>query len=523
MDLAPPIQQAPVVRLKFNVGAGFDVMSGSYLEGRYGQQVLNGGHAVVTGITGKGNTFKSTLMRFLSFTAYVRATSAVKHTKLASRGNTYDTEMNSEEVHLSDIMYRIELQSTLWGMLPTESSVQTNHWTVTDGTVYTGNKWYDVHKPYMEMKVKNAEKIEVTTPFWNRTHTGPFTIPMPTFQDIDSFTRFETDNVIEMQDSAELGDQAHLMVHQKQGLAKKILLMEIPRLASASYVYTTMVAHLGKESAIQKGPAQHGGPETSLSGLKNGDKLMGVTKDFSFAMLNLWQSVNAKPLLDGNLAPEYPRDASDRRRLDADLVEIQVKNLRGKSGPSNMPFVILSSQSEGVLPFLTEFHHIRQEGYFGMDASGNKANFSLHLYPGVNLQRTTVRGKLDADAKLRRAVTITSELCQMSYLWHGYDEDVIVAPKVLYDDLIALGYDWDILLQTRGWWTVNDEDHPVPYLSTMDLLNMRLKKYVPYWYPDDLVPEAVKDVPRIKPEKPVHAPEWYDLVMRKKETAKEAK
>lgn len=516
MDLTPPFEQAPVVRLKFNVGAGFDVMSGTYLEGRYGQQILNGGHAVVTGITGKGNTFKSTLMRFLSFTAYVRATAVTYGTKLASRGNTYDTEMNSEEVHLGDIMYRIELQSKLWGAKNVINSIDANLWTVTDGTVYTGNKWYDVHKEYMENKIKHAEKIQVSTPFWNRDRTGPYTIPAPTFQDVDSFTRFETDNVIAMQDAAELGENEHLMVHQKQGLAKKIMLMEIPRLASGAMVFTTLTAHLGKESAIQKGPAQHGGPETALSGLKNGDKLMGVTKDFTFATLNLWQNVNAKPLLDGNLAPEYPRDASDRRRLDADLMEIQVKNLRGKSGPSNMPFVVLSSQSEGVLPFLTEFHHIRQESYYGMNASGNKANFSLHLYPEVNLTRTTVRGKLDADMKLRRAVTITSEMCQMSYLWHHLDEELMCTPQQLFDDLKALGYDWDILLQTRGWWTINDEEHPVPYLSTLDLLNMRLKLYVPYWYPEDLIPAAVKDVPRIKPATPVHAKEWYDTVMYKK-------
>ncbi len=514
MDLTLPFELAPVVRIKFNVGAGFDIMSGTYLEGRYGQQVLNGGHSIVTGITGKGNTFKSTLMRFLSFTSFIRAGGK-------SRGNTYDTEMNSEEIHLEDILERIRLQSQLWKFAADVNDVnamQDGRWSVTDATVYTGNKWYDLHKGYMEDKIKHKAKIEVTTPFWNRDRTGPMMMLVPTFQDIDSFTRFETENIIEMQDSAELGSKDHLMIHQKQGLAKKVMLMEIPRLASGSFTFTTLTAHLGKESAVQQGPARHGGPETSLGTLKDGDKLMGVTKDFTFATLNLWQNVNAKPLLnDGaDKGPEYPRSTSDRRRFDQDLMQIQVKNLRGKSGPSGMPFVVLSSQSEGVLPFLTEFHHIKEEKYYGMNVSGNKSSYSLCLYPDVTLMRTTVRSKLDSDMKLRRAVTITSEMCQMSYLWHTMEEGLLCEPDELYKDLIALGYDWDILLQTRGWWTVNDEDHPVPFLSTMDLLNMRLKRYVPYWYPEDLIPEAVKDVPRIKPERAVHAQAWYDIVMRKK-------
>jgi hypothetical protein len=44
------------------------------------------------------------------------------------------------------------------------------------------------------------------------------------------------------------------------------------------------------------------------------------------------------------------------------------------------------------------------------------------------------------------------------------------------------GYDWDeILGNTRGWWTLNNDEHPIPYLSTLDLMRMRLDKYKPYW------------------------------------------
>ena len=44
-----------------------------------------------------------------------------------------------------------------------------------------------------------------------------------------------------------------------------------------------------------------------------------------------------------------------------------------------------------------------------------------------------------------------------------------------------MGYDWDVLLNTRGYWTLNQYSHPVPYLSTVDLLKMRKGLYKPYW------------------------------------------
>ena len=49
-----------------------------------------------------------------------------------------------------------------------------------------------------------------------------------------------------------------------------------------------------------------------------------------------------------------------------------------------------------------------------------------------------------------------------------------------------MGYDWDKLLETRGYPLIDNynEDYP-PYLSTPDLLDMYLGKYHPWWYPTD--------------------------------------
>ena len=83
---------------------------------------------------------------------------------------------------------------------------------------------------------------------------------------------------------------------------------------------------------------------------------------------------------------------------------------------------------------------------------------------------------------MRRAINITSELYQIKQFWPQIvDEGIWCEPHELYEDLKKKGYDWDQLLSTRGWWAPNQYKHPVPYLSTVDLLRMRAGTYKPYW------------------------------------------
>lgn len=468
MDLKPAFQAAPPVKIMINLGALFDIPTGAFLEGRFGEHILNGGLGFLTGVVGIGNNFKSTIMHYQMLTAMSRMA--------GSTANTYDTEVNIHEWHLASMIGRIE---GLCG----EDVLANGRWVITDKTVYSGNEWYEILKAWLENKTKNSAKISVATPFWDRGRTGPLMMPLPTFSEIDSFTEFETDDVIDMQDKNELGESGGNTIHMRQGLAKLRLLMEAPRLNGSAYNYLLMAAHIGKESTMQQGGGGQQIPITKLKHLKNGDKIKGTTDKFTFITNNCWHAYDAKPFInDGTKGPEYPRDSTDNLKLDTDLNIVQVRQLRSKSGPSGMAVQLIVSQTEGVLPSLTEFHHIKEQGRYGLE--GNLQNYSLALLPDVKLSRTTVRGKIDNDEKLRRALNITSEMCQMSYLWHHLD-DVMCTPKELYDDLIAAGYDWDVLLNTRGWWTYDNDQHPIPFLSTMDLLRMRKGLYHPYWLAED--------------------------------------
>ncbi len=465
MFLKPPFEPAPIVKVMINVGAGFDIPTGTYLEGRHGEYILNGGLAALTGVVGIGNNFKSTIMHFLFMMFLARIAGA--------SGSTYDTEVNIHESHLQDMMRAV-------ADLDGEDLIEVGRWIITDKTMYSGTEFYQKLKEFLESKSKNREKILVATPFWNRGRTGPLMIMQPTGTQIDSFTEFETDDVMEMQDKNELGESGGNTIHMRQGLAKLRFLMEAPRLHAGNYNYLLMTAHLGKESTMQNaGPAGQV-PIVKLQHLKNGDKIKGTTDKFTFITHNCYHAFNAKPLLnDGTKGPEYPRDGDDNLKLDTDLSTVTIRNLRSKSGISGMTQTLVVSQSKGVLPALTEFHHIKENDRYGLE--GSNVSYALALYPDVKLGRTTGRGKLDADPMLRRAVNITSEMLQMKNLWRNLPKDLLCTPKELYDDLKAKGYDWNVLLSTRGWWTIDNDKHPIPYLSTMDLLRMRKGYYHPYW------------------------------------------
>ncbi len=470
------IQPAPNVKVLINIGACMDIPTGVYLKGAHGESLLNGGLGMLTGLTAIGNAFKSTIMHYMMLSA------ADKIAQMADTSmSTYDTEVNIHESHLAGFTHQFE-------SFRDRDVFQDGVWTITDKTIYYANTWWVAAKEYLKQKRAAKNKLEVDTPFLSRDKKTLLKILVPTFGEIDSFSEIETEDVVKIQDENELGDSGGNTIHMRQGLSKLRLLMELPVQMGGAYHYMLMTAQLGKEMAIASGPMPSA-PVRKLHHLKNGDKLKGVTDKFTFLMSNCWHAYAVSPLINqGTKGPEYPLNPDDNKPLDMDLNIVSLRQLRSKSGPSGVTIEVIVSQSHGVLPSLTEFHYIKDRSRFGI--SGTLQHYSLDLLPDVKLQRTTVRSKIDSDTKLRRALNITAEMCQMKEYWRHLDSGELCSPKELYDDLKAQGHDWDLLLSTRGWWTINNDKHPVPFLSTMDLLNMRStvpenRRYFPYWMTED--------------------------------------
>ena len=461
--LMPGLTQAPNVKVMINIGALCDIPNGRYMAGEHGEMVLNGGLGFLTGVVGIGNNFKSTIMHHMVVTATARMGGG-------SGIYTYDTEINIHEWHLSRMAQRNMLFNG-------EDILESGRWKITDKTMYHGDEWYDVVKDFMNMKIKEKAKYSITTPFLDRDGK-PLKIITPTFLEVDSMSEFVTQDVIKMQDDNSLGEAGANMVSMRQGMQKNRFLMEIPALSGASYTYVAMTAHLGSEFSMDpRNP-----PPKKLAHLPQGVKLKGVPEKFTFVMNNCYNPTNASKFQNqATKAPEYPRDSDDDLTGDTDLSEVSVKQLRCKSGATGMTLKLVVSQQEGVLDTLTEFNFIKEEKRWGLE--GSMQNYALVFCPDVSLSRTTIRRKIDAHPELCRGINLASEMLQITYLWHDIRPEYLCTPKELYDDLIAMGYDWSVLLtNTRGWWAPKGTHEEIKFISTMDFLRMRTGEYIPYWF-----------------------------------------
>lgn len=458
-------------KVLINIGALLDIPTGTYVKGSNGESVLLGGLAILTGVYGRGNHFKSTILHYMMLSAANRLSSTVETSM-----STYDTELNANENRLTKLASNMEY-------LKDKELFRDGHWILSDVNNYYGEKWFEILKDFLKEKVENRKDSECITPFLTRDGKTPLTTLIPTFSEIDSLSEFITSDVVKMQDENEIGDSGGNTMHMRAGLAKTRLMMEASVISGAYNHYMLFSAQLGQDISMPSGPFTQPTPK-KLQHMKQGEKVKGVSDKFFTSLNNSWETVSSTLMLTKDKTPEYPKDSFDNTNPSTDLNLVKIKQVRGKSGMSGYTLDLVVSQSEGVLPSLTEFHFIKDKGErFGL--TGSVQNYSLDLYPDVKLSRTTIRSKIDNDPKLRRALNITSELCQM-YQYYRELKDILMLPKDIYESLKQQGYDWDMLLSsTRGWWAPNDKKHPLKFLSTMDIILAARDKKLPYWMNED--------------------------------------
>jgi len=479
-SILPKAEAAPDYRPSFNVGALLDVPTGQIVRGKDGEPILLGGCGQFVGVVGVPNSFKTTLAEYMQLTIGARFRKMFM--------DKHDTEISaqpSRTMHLASQIHDYRAHYPDGEDLTANSG--TGRWMLTDQITYWGDEWFTTKREFLAAKVKAGNKLRLETPY-----TDPkgqtYKVFYPTSTLIDSLTKFRTSASADMDASNELGASGANTIYMKDGNAKARMVTSIPRLAGEANHIFIMTAHVGKSIGMDPNAP----PPRKLSTLKNGDTVKGVSDDFLFLTNQCWQATNVSWLInDTTKAPEYPRDTTDNVKGDTDLALVTFCLLRNKTGPSGMYLRLVVSQEDGVQPALTEFNYIKDNGRWGLGT--NVQNYQCDLLPDVKLSRTAVRGKLERDAKLRRAINICSEILQMKLLWDKVPQELFCTPLELYNDLKAKGYDWDILLNTRGWYTY-DGDHPQPYLCSYGLLEMRAGLYHPKWYPvkkEDLKPITV--------------------------------
>lgn len=464
-------EPAPEMRAYLNIGFPWDLMTGDYVPGKDGEEILNGGLMPFTGFAGGGNMYKSTLAHSQMLTALARYPE--------SRGMSYDTEPPSCSYRrFGMLLNKITQAITINELKP--------RLLLTDITKMLGNEWFSQMQKFRDEKIKNRKSLLRKTPMI-LSDGSQLEELVPHIAEVDSLSMMSLEATMKILEENELGEGgANIEAMKTQG-AKTQMLMQIPQMSTEAGIFFIMTAHTGKQYQLDPRTP----PSKQMQFLKQDVKLKNVPEKFTFLPNNLYFANSCTVLLNKTTkTPEFPRNQDDDMSGDTDLMCVTVTNLRGKGGPTGVPMELVVSQSEGFLPNLTALRYLKANEGFGI--GGNDRNYFLELYPNTNLSRTTVRGKIDADERLRRAMHFTAELCQMYNYWHDSRRDILMTPSELYEKINALGYDWDELLDTRSYWVFDGSKDPKNFLSTKDLIRMARGEYKPKWYTKPLTPKTVE-------------------------------
>lgn len=449
----------PAFRPAVNVGCLMDVSTGHYEEGEHGEMILNGGLGALNGIVSRPNNFKTALGVYMI--------AMVRRAMPGSHAMVYDTEgtLNPVARFASVAKHCPEIASIDFNDDP--------QFMFTDLSQYTGDEFFYTLRKALDAKAKDHKTYLRTTPFKDVDNTLKQCLH-PTTAFIDSFSKFIVSAVDEMYAKNKIGDGKNNTDAMTNGKAKNQLFNQLPQVAAQTGSHFILTAHVGDIIQMEMYPTD----KRNLTGMKKDTVLKGVSGGFYSLPNNVWDVVSNKPLLNNDKMPVYPiGTAAEQIQGDSDLRILEVKNLRPKGGMADLPVPIIVAQSEGVLASLTEFHYCKENAW---GIGGNLQNYYVELCPDISLSRTKVRSKLNEHEKLRRAVEIQSELLQFVHFKREFDTP---DPKTLYDGLKEMGYDWDVLLSTRGYWMVREEEHlcEKKFLSTKDLVRMLRYEYIPYW------------------------------------------
>lgn len=474
MILRPDVPMIKPVKLHANLGACLDIPTGIFLKGKYGENLLKGGLPTFFGISGKANNFKSTILAWMLLVALYRLS---KHSASLS---WYDTEVNVELMRLAYLASQIEGYENFTEEKGTVFDI--GLWVFSDKANMSGNKWVSALQDFLIAKIKSGKANTKTSPFLDLD--GSFIeMLLPTASAIDTISEFETDDVLAMRDKTEIGQKEGNTINMRQGLGKDRLIREAPSMSTRGSHFLGLNAQYGEEKPDIGASPMSGPKPKKMNTLRQGEKIRGVPDSFLYLPLHVWLIDGSSILMDdAKQNAEFPLEENGSSE-NIDLYRCPMKMLRSKTSMSGFTVDLLVSQKRGVQPSMTEFYNIlRTSKGYGLE--GNDRTYNLALLPEVSLGRTTVRKKLADSPLLRRAMNITSEMAQMEQFYPAMKGKIPPLADIR-KKLASDGYDMNQLLSTRGWWTFDNHKQDVPFLSSMDMIDMFNGDYTPYWLESD--------------------------------------
>ncbi len=450
-----------------NTGNPIDLINGKFIPGVNGEWILSGGLGPCTGVIGKGNSFKSTLMngsavnamaRFpeSQFFLYDSELSVTDRNRLARMSNLYLDEPDKRKIHLENIVSRIK---------------------VSDPTTKEGENldcYIDFLKDIKEEKIAHYKDYEVETEIVDFRTSQPYRMLLPTFSNMDSWTEAMVRQLVvkndEFDGDTEAKDQKTMFM--EEGWHKKRLMRQLPRLCAQGGIYLSISGHLGKKINMGNTPNTKDIP---YMGQDETVKAMG--NEFYFLMSSILKISNTRPVLDKNdkRLSDYP---SETDTSGVELQELDLTLVRSKNSPSGFQTQLISSQSFGILNGLSYYNFLRNNKYYGL---GSPNKVYSPLLEGVNLGRTKIFDQA-LNYKIQRALELTYQLFAIQSTWSLRNQpvDFSIPIEEFAKKLSESTYAADDILNSRGWWTYKGAPGiDRPFLSLPDILNILSGSYKP--------------------------------------------
>lgn len=427
-----------------NTGTLFDIVSGAFVPGVDGSMIANGGLTYTNGFIGRPQTYKSTD----SLSLMISAASLYEGSSVL----VYDSEMSQK------------LQRLLRFKHEDAPDIPLTNFKLTDATKMSAEELYTLILSICKDKEDHRKEYEVETPFLD-TRTGlPIRMLIPTFCAIDSLSKMQSGAMEELLSSTSLTSSKQNTMYMSDGMLKTKFISQLPRLGAKYNIIFVITAHVGDKfdlNPMVKSPKE-------LQHMKATDKIKYVGADFDFLMSNLLEVRKAELLQTDKRECLYPNEEGSDFDLNQ-LTSVLVRCKNNASGTAKLTSIV--SQAAGLQSSLSNYHFLKEHGYYGL--LGSDRTHSPALHPSVNLQRTTVRDKLK-DYKTKRAVELIAQYCYIQKYWAkvGLGRDFSMPVEKFSEMLIAnQTYAIDDILESRGYWTYNKKD-PRKYLSIYDAVGL---------------------------------------------------
>lgn len=462
--------------LAYNVGGLFDMVNGRYVMGMDGQMILNGGLASTVSVGGPANVGKTEQSIFLIanvLSTYCAPSNDVKVLAL-------DTEYSLDLERFERIFSRYENLKDM-DVFSTDGPVIIN-----DQSQGWGDEWFELIKTYAAERNKKLAKLIRKTPAIDQIASKDagtnvaLSLPVPTIAFLDSLSELKTSEVQNKTlEKNNVGSSDNNMLYMREANAKAQILTQVGRICRLGGLIWVNTAHYGFKAEMG---GQYDPKPVDLTHGRRGLTPKGVTEKYKFVGQITYETHGHGIKSASGEGVEYPAIPSDRENDCKDLTWALIVPSRNKSGNSGGGFKLISSQREGVRMDLTCYDYLKNEGKrFGLTGDKGATNFAFDLLPDVNLTRTTIRGKMRNDERLRRVAELTAQIAYMYRCWDIDDKYIMTMPEII-EKITAKGYTLDEIVNTRGHWCfVEDEKYFKNELSAIDLLRIAVGEFTPKW------------------------------------------